>query len=82
MLIQDYLEDVLRKLADAAQNHPADLKLGSAYLLDLLPDRWAASHPASVRQERIDERQAASDQKRERRTRARLKARAAILAGR
>jgi transposase len=82
LLIQDYLEDVLRKLADAAQNHPADLELGSAYLLDLLPDRWAALHPASVRQERIDERQAASDQKRERRTRARLKARAASLASR
>jgi hypothetical protein len=41
LVLDDYLEDVLRKLADAQQNHPADLAPGSPYLLDLLPDRWA-----------------------------------------
>ena len=40
LVIDDYLEDVLRKLADAQQNHPANLEPGSRYLLDLLPDRW------------------------------------------
>ncbi len=32
---------MLRRLADAQQNHPSDLELGAPYLLDLLPDRWA-----------------------------------------
>jgi hypothetical protein len=41
--LQEYLEDVLSKLSQAAQHHPADLKLGSPLLMSLLPDRWAAS---------------------------------------
>lgn len=81
LVIDDYLEDVLRKLADAEQNHPADLEPGSPYLLDLLPDRWAVDHPQSVRKERIEENQTISDAKRWRRTRARLQARAAQAAG-
>lgn len=80
LVIDDYLEDVLRKLADAEQNHPGDLELGSPYLVDLLPDRWALAHPKSVRQDRAEERQAVSDLKRERRTRARLEARFAQTA--
>jgi len=80
LVIDDYLEDVLRKLADAEQNHPANLEPGSAYLLDLLPDRWAQAHPKSVRQDRAEERQAVSDLKRERRVRARLEARSAQAA--
>ena len=72
LLIEDYLEDVLRKLADAEQHHPADLALDSPYLLDLLPDRWAAAHPESVRHGRIAENQDVSDTKRIRRLRARL----------
>ena len=60
LVIEDYLEDVLRKLADAEQNHPADLALDSPYLLDLLPDRWASAHPESVRTGRIEEREDAS----------------------
>ena len=48
LMIDDYLEDVLRKLADAQQNHPADLELGSPYLADLLPDRWAFAQSQSV----------------------------------
>jgi len=76
LMIEDYLEDVLRRLADAQQNHPADLAPDSPYLLDLLPDRWASSHPQSVRRGRIEEREAVSDNKRWRRAQARVRARA------
>jgi transposase len=82
LVIEDYLEDVLRKLADAVQNHPADLALDSPYLLDLLPDRWALTHPASVRTGRIKERADAFDAKRLRRVRARIEARAVQTASR
>lgn len=78
LMVEDYLEDVLRRLADAQQNHPADLELGSPYLLDLLPDRWAVAHPQSVRQDRIEERRMVSDAKRWRRLRQRVQARAAV----
>jgi transposase len=76
LVIADYLEDVLYKLADAQQNHPADLELGAAYLLGLLPDRWAQAHPKSVCQGRADEREMVSDVKRSRRAKKRLAARA------
>ncbi len=75
LVVHDYLEDVLAKLTDAAQRHPRDLELDSAYLLDLLPDRWAAAHPESVRHERVQEKQAVSDIKRARRARQRILAR-------
>jgi hypothetical protein len=75
LVVHDYLEDALAKLADAAQHHPMDLELGSSYLMDLLPDRWAAAHPEAVRHERVEERQAVSDAKRARRARQRMKAR-------
>ncbi len=80
LVIDEYLEDVLRKLADAKQNHPADLAPGSPYLLDLLPDRWALAHPQSVRRGRIEENEMVFDAKRLRRARARIKARAAQAA--
>lgn len=80
LVIDDYLEDVLRKLADAQQNHPADLEVGSSYLADLLPDRWALAHPRSVRQERIEDRETVFEAKRWRRARARMQARAARTA--
>jgi hypothetical protein len=76
LVIEDYLEDVLRKLADAEQNHPADLAMDSPYLLELLPDRWALAHPASVCKGRIEDREDALDAKRLRRVRARIEARA------
>jgi transposase len=76
LVVEDYLEDVLRRLADAEQNHPTDLKPDSPYLLDLLPDRWASSHPQSVRRGRIEEREAVFDAKRWRRAKARMQARA------
>ena len=76
LMIDDYLEDVLRKLADAQQNHPRHLEPGSAYLADLLPDRWALAHPQSVRAERAEDREIAFERKRWRRARARMLARA------
>jgi len=76
LVIEDYLDDVLRRLADAEQNHPADRELESPYLVELLPDRWALAHPQSVRKDRIEDREAVFDAKRWRRARARLRARA------
>ena len=75
LVVHDYLEDVLRRLADAAQHNPAQLELGSQYLLDLLPDRWAAAHPNSVRHERIEEKKRVAEDKRVRRAHRRLQAR-------
>lgn len=80
LVIEDYVEDVLRKLADARQNHPADLEPGSEYLLRLLPDRWASTHPQSVRRGRIDENETVADAKRYRRLRRRLEIRQAKAA--
>jgi transposase len=80
LVIDDYLEDVLRRLADAQQNHPADLEPGSPYLTDLLPDRWGLAHPQSVRKDRIEDRAMVFDAKRWRRARARMQARAARAA--
>jgi transposase/regulator of replication initiation timing len=82
LVLQDYLEDVLRKLAEAQQRHPSDLEIGCPYLLELLPDRWAVAHPKSVRQERIAEQERVSDAKRFRRLRARIEARQAQAANR
>jgi transposase len=76
LMIDNYLEDVLRKLADAQQNHPVNLELGSPYLAELLPDRWALTHPQSVRENRAEDRQVAFEAKRWRRARARMLARA------
>ena len=75
LVIHDYFEDVLRKLADAVQNHPARLELGSAHLLDLLPDRWGVAHPESIRHERIEEKKQRAENKRTRRARQRIHAR-------
>lgn len=81
LVMQDYLVDVLRKLADAKQNHPVDLQPGSSYLHELLPDRWAAAHPESVRQQRIEEHERVWERKRVRRAKARIEARAKSMAG-
>jgi transposase len=75
LVIDDYLEDVLRKLADAQQNHPGDLAPGSPYLLDLLPDRWALAHPQSVRKDRIEDKELVFDAKRWRRAQSRVQTR-------
>jgi transposase len=81
LVIDDYLEDALRKLADAQQNHPADLAPGSPYLLDLLPNRWALAHPQSVRKDRIEDKEMVFDAKRWRRAQSRMQARATQAAG-
>jgi len=82
LVVHDYLEDVLAKLADAAQRHPIDLELGSAYLMDLLLDRWATARPEAVRHERVEERQVTSEIKRARRARQRIIARQRARANR
>jgi transposase len=74
--IDDYMEDVLRKLADAQQNHPTDLESGAPYLADLLPDRWAMAHPQSVREDRAEDRETVFETKRLRRAKVRMLARA------
>ena len=61
--IQDYLEDVLLKLSQAAQHRPQDLELGSPMLMSLLPDRWAATHPEHVHHERNQDKQQAAENK-------------------
>ena len=76
LVIDDYLEDVLRQLADAQQNHPGDVEPDSPYLVDLLPDRWAVAHPQSLRQDRIEDREMVFDAKRCRRAQSRVQARA------
>ena len=75
-MIDDYLEDVFRKLADAQQNHPADLEPGAPYLADLLPDRWALAHSRFVRKDRAEDREMVFEAKRRRRAKARMLARA------
>jgi transposase len=80
LMIDDYLEDVFRRLADAQQNHPADLALGAPYLADLLPDHWALAHPRSVREDRAEDREMVFEAKRRRRAKARILARAAKTA--
>jgi hypothetical protein len=57
LMVQDYFEDVLQKLAYARQRAPHLLEPGSEYLQSLLPDHWAQAHPASVCQERRRERE-------------------------
>jgi transposase len=81
LIVHAYLEDVLTKLADAAQRHPADLAIDCPYLLNLLPDRWAVAHPEAVRRERIEEQEQVSDIKRARRARARRIARQRARSG-
>ena len=61
--IQDYLEDAFLKLSQAAQNSPKDLELGSALLMSLLPDRWAATHPQHVHHERLREKSLVAESK-------------------
>jgi transposase len=80
LMVYDYLEDILKKLAHAAQNDPAQLALDSEYLLELLPDRWAATHPKLVRTDRIDENKRVSEKKRARRAATRIAARRKALA--
>jgi len=63
LMVHDYFEDVLQKLAHAQQREPHLLEPGSAYLQALLPDHWAQANPASVCHDRRDERDAVAESK-------------------
>lgn len=67
LIVENYLADVLEKLADARQHHPARLEPDSPFLKELLPDRWAAAHPESVRRQRADEKRDRAEATRARR---------------
>jgi transposase len=75
LIVADYCEDVLRRLADAQQNEPQLLEPGSEYLRALLPDQWAAAHPQSVRESRREEREDVAETKGIRRLERRLRER-------
>jgi hypothetical protein len=63
LLVHDYFEDILQKLAYAQQREPDLLKPGSEYLQSLLPDRWARTHSASVSHDRRSERAVVAENK-------------------
>jgi transposase len=63
LLVQDYFEDVLCKLAYAQQREPHLLQPGSDYLQALLPDHWAAANPASVCHDRRAEQATVAENK-------------------
>ena len=67
LVMEEYLSDVLRQLADARQHRPEDLELNSPYLRNLLPDRWAQQHPQSIRRARVEEKSERAEAKRARR---------------
>ena len=80
LIVEDYLTDVLQKLAYATQRNPSLLDRDSEYLSDLLPDRWASAHPTSIRIGRRAEKTDRADAKRVRRARQRIHARAQQIA--
>lgn len=63
LMVHDYFEDVLQKLAHAQQREPELLQPDSAYLQALLPDQWAQANSASVCHDRRDERDAVAESK-------------------
>lgn len=63
LMVHDYFEDILQKLAHAQQREPELLQPGSDYLQGLLPDRWAQANPTSVSHERRKEREAVAENK-------------------
>jgi transposase len=63
LMVHDYFEDVLRKLAYAQQREPHLLEPGSEYLRALLPDHWARANPALVCHDRLREREAVAESK-------------------
>jgi transposase len=63
LMVDDYFEDVLKKLAHAQQRESHLLEPGSEYLQSLLPDHWARANPASVCHDRRRERDAVAESK-------------------
>ena len=63
LLVHDYFEDVLSKLAHARQRAPHLLQPGSEYLQSLLPDHWARANSASVCHDRRREQEVVAESK-------------------
>ena len=63
LLVHDYFEDVLSKLAHARQRAPHLLQPGSEYLQSLLPDHWARANSASVCHDRRREQEVVAEGK-------------------
>jgi transposase len=63
LLVHDYFEDILQKLAYAQQREPDLLEPGSEYLQSLLPDRWSRTHSTSVSHDRRSERAVVAENK-------------------
>jgi transposase len=61
--VQDYLEDILLRLSQAAQHDPKQLEVGSTLLQSLLPDRWGVLHPQHVLRSRQLERHLTAENK-------------------
>jgi hypothetical protein len=76
LLVHDYFEDVLRKLAYAQQREPHLIQPGSEYLQSLLPDHWARDHSAAVCHDRQRERAVVAESKQIRYLRRELAAKA------
>ena len=58
VMLHEYFEDILAKLAHAQQKKPTLLQPGSDYLQALLPDNWAQANPTLVRRDRREDRTA------------------------
>lgn len=63
LMVHDYFEDILQKLAHAQQREPKLLEPGSDYLRGLLPNHWAQANPSSISNERRKEREAVAENK-------------------
>jgi hypothetical protein len=63
LLVHDYFEDILKKLAYAQQREPDLLQPGSEYLQALLPDHWARANSSSVSHDRRCEREVVAENK-------------------
>lgn len=75
LMLDRYLEYVLRELSWAKQHSPTELMLDSDRLLRCLPNRWAAANPDSIRQFRREEQADQSERSRYVKARRRIDAR-------
>lgn len=75
LMLDRYLEYVLRELFWARQHSPTELALDSDRLLRCLPDHWASANPDSIRQFRREEQTDRSERSRYLKARRRIEAR-------
>lgn len=80
LMLEKYLESVLRELAYATQHAPSELAIGSDLLLRCLPDRWALAHPEYVKTFRREEQTDRAEKVRYRRACKRQAQRVALAA--